>query len=106
MFPLDDGRIVSGASSESAHDQQVMQLNQRRYRDARRVEPHSDAGDGFKHPCRDRDDYAGRYLDVDDLAAGAPLNILASNAEAHRGMPAITDLNFLPDMGRMTGRLP
>ena len=44
----------------------------------------------------------GRHV----IAAGAPLNILASNAEAHRGMPAITDLNFLPDMGRMTGRLP
>ena len=44
----------------------------------------------------------GRHV----IAPGAPLNILASNAEAHRGMPAITDLNFLPDMGRMTGRLP
>ena len=78
LLPLDDGRIVPGASSESALDQQVMQLNQRRYRDARRAEPHSGAGDGIKHPCRHHDDYAGRYLDVNDLAANAPLNILAS----------------------------
>src|SRR5439155_10939781 len=40
-------------------DQQVMQLNQRRYRDARRAEPHSGAGGGIEHPCRHHDDYTG-----------------------------------------------
>ena len=106
LLPLDDGRIVPGASSESALDQQVMQLNQRRYRDARRAEPHSGAGDGIKHPCRHHDDYAGRYLDVNDLAANAPLNILASNVTPIECVPAIMDLDLLPNMGRMTGQLP
>jgi hypothetical protein len=60
-----------------------MQLNQRRYRDARRAESQSGAGDGIKHPCRHHDDYAGRYLDVNDLAAGAPLNT-GVERDAHR----------------------
>ena len=105
LLPLDDGRIVQGASSESALDQQAMQLNQRRYRDARRAEPHSGAGDGIEHPGRHHDDHAGRYLDVNDLAADAPLNILASNVTPIECVPAIMDLDLLPDMGRMTGRL-
>src|SRR5216683_3902812 len=105
MLPLDDGRIVPGASSESALDQQLMQLNQRRYRDARRAEPHSGAGDGIEHPCRHHDDYTGCYLDVSDLAAGALLNILPSNAAPIECVPAIMDFDLLPDMGRMTRRL-
>ncbi len=106
LLPLDDCRIVPGASSESALDQQAMQLNQRGYRHARRPKPHSSAGDGIEHPCRHHDDYAGCYLDVNDLAAGAPLNILPSNAAPIECVPAIMDFDLLPDMGRMTGRLP
>jgi hypothetical protein len=105
LFPLDDDRIVPGASSETALDQQVMQLNQRGYRDAWRAEPHSGAGDGIEHPGRHHDDHAGRCLDVNDLAAGAPLNMLVSNTTPIECVPAIVDLDLLPDMGRMTGRL-
>ncbi len=82
-----------------------MQLNQLRYRDARRAEPHSGAGDGIEHPCRHHDDYTGCYLDVSDLAAGALLNILPSNAAPIECVPAIMDFDLLPDMGRMTRRL-
>ena len=106
MLLLDDGRIVPGASSETALDQQLMQLNQRRYRDARRAEPHSGTGDGIEHPCRHHDDYTGRYLDVNDVADGALLDILASDATPIECVPVIMDLDLLPDMGRMTGRLP
>jgi hypothetical protein len=106
LLLLDDGRIVPGASSETALDEQVMQLNQRGYHYARRPEPHSGAGDGIEHPCRYHDDHAARYLDVNDLAAGALLDILASNATPIQCVPAIMDLDLLPDMGRMTRRLP
>jgi len=106
LLPLDDDRIVPGASSETALDQQLMQLNQRQYRDARRPEPHSGAGDGIEHPRRHDDDHTGRYLDVNDLAADPPLDIPASNTTPIECVPAIMDLNLLPDMGRMTGRLP
>jgi len=96
LLLLDDGRIVQGASSDSALDQQMMQLNQRRYRDARRAERHSSAGDGIEHPCRHHDDHAGRYLDVNDLAAGALLDILAPNATPIDCVPPVTNFNFLP----------
>jgi hypothetical protein len=42
---------------------------------------------------------------MNDLAAGAPLDILAPNAAPIESVPAIMDLDLLPDMGRMTGRL-
>jgi hypothetical protein len=59
-----------------------------------------------EHPCRHYDDYAGRYLDMNDTAAGAPLDILAPKAAPIECVPAIMDFDLLPDMGRMTGRLP
>ena len=105
LLLLDDDLTVPGASSESALDQQLMQLNQRRYSDAGRAEGHSRAGDRIEHPCRYNDDHPGRYLDVNDLAAGAPLNILTAKATPTKCMPAIMDLDLLPDMGRMTARL-
>ena len=43
---------------------------------------------------------------MDDIAAGAPLDILAAKAAPIKCVPAIMDLDLLPDMGRMTGRLP
>jgi hypothetical protein len=41
---------------------------------------------------------------VNDIAAGAPLDILTANAAPIVCVPAIMDLDLLPDMGRMTGR--
>jgi len=43
---------------------------------------------------------------VNNLATGASLDILAPNATAIKCVPAIMDLDLLPDMGRMNGRLP
>jgi hypothetical protein len=43
---------------------------------------------------------------MNDIAAGAPLDILAAKAATIECVPAVMDLNLLPDMGRMTGRLP
>jgi hypothetical protein len=42
---------------------------------------------------------------MNDIAAGAPLDILAAEAAPIERVPAIMDLHLLPDMGRMTGRL-
>ena len=36
----------------------------------------------------------------------APLDILAANAAPIECVPAVMHLDLLPDMGRMTGRLP
>jgi hypothetical protein len=42
---------------------------------------------------------------MNDIAAGAPLDILAAKAAPMECVPAVMDLDLLPDMGRMTGRL-
>ena len=82
-----------------------MQLSQRRYGYAWRAKSHSDAGGRIEHPRGHDDDHAGRHFDMNDLAASAPLRILAANAPPIEGVPAVTNVHFLPDMGRMTARL-
>lgn len=37
-----------------------------------------------------------------DFSVGAMLAVLAPDAPPVQGMPSVDDLNFLPDMGRMT----
>jgi hypothetical protein len=83
-----------------------MQLDQARYRHARRPEPHPGAGGWIQHPCRHHDDHAGRNLDVNNVTADPPLGILAPHAAPIECVPSITNFDFLPDMGRMTPRLP
>jgi hypothetical protein len=106
LLLLDDGRIVQGASPETTLDQQLMQLSQHRYGHPRSAKRHSGAGGRIEHPHGHDDDHAGRHFDVNDLAASAPLRILAANTSPIECVPAVTNLNFLPDMGRMTVRLP
>jgi hypothetical protein len=104
LLLLDDGRIAQGALSKTALGQQLMELSQRRYGDARRAECHSGADRRIEHPRRQPDDHAGRYRNVNNLAAAAPLSILAPKAAPIKCMPAVIDLCLLPDMGRMAGR--
>ena len=106
LLLLDDGRIVQRASSETALDQQVMQLIQCRYRHARRAERHSGAGGGIQDPGRGHDDHAGCRLEENNGSGSALLATLAPDAATIEGVPAIMDLDRLPDMGRMTGQLP
>jgi hypothetical protein len=105
LLLLDDGRIVPGASSEPALDQQLMQLNQRRYRDVRHAERHPSAGGGIQYPRRRHNDHAGRRLEVNNGSGYALLATATPNAAPIECVPAIMDLDLLPDMGRMTGRL-
>lgn len=86
-------------------DKQLMQFSQGRDRYPRRPQLHPGTSGGIKHPCRDDHDVAGRHLDMNNLGAGAPLDVLASNSAPIQRMPAVMNLNLLPDMGRMTVRL-
>jgi len=67
LLLLDDVRIAPGASSETAFDQQMMKVEQRRYRHAwlanRR---HAGADDRIQHPRGDRRDHARHKLDVNE----------------------------------------
>ena len=100
-----DDRIVQGASSEAALDQQAMQLIQRRCRHPRCAERHSSAGDRIQDPRRGHNDHPGRRLEVNNRPGSALLAPLAPDAATIESVPAIPDLDLLPDMGRMTGRL-
>ena len=40
---------------------------------------------------------------MNDPTGRALLNVMPSDTEPVQRMPAVMDLNFLPDMGRMTG---
>jgi hypothetical protein len=98
-----DGRIAQGASSETTLDQKMMQLSQRRYRHPRLAERHAGAGGAIQDPRRRHDDHAGCRLQEDNGSGSALLLTLASDTATVESMPAIVDLHFLPDMGRMTG---
>jgi hypothetical protein len=101
-----DGRIVLAASPETLRDQQMMKLDQRCLRHARGSKHHSGADGGIQDPCRGHDDDARRRLEVDNGARYTLLAALASDTTPVEGVPAIVDLDFLHDMGRMVGRSP
>ena len=67
---------------------------------------HACARDRIEHPRRhDRDD-AGLRFDLHEPPGDTLLAAAEANATPVEGMPAIMDHDFLPDMGRMTRRLP
>jgi hypothetical protein len=103
LLLLDDVRIVPGASPESALDQQVMQVNQRRHRHARRADRHCGAGDRIQHPGRNHRNHAGCRLEIDIAAGEALLAAVLPDTTSIQRMPTIVDLDLWPDMGRMTG---
>ena len=104
LLPLDDSVIVPEASSETALDEQMMKIEQRRYRYTRRVDScHTGAGDRVQHPCGDCRDYAGHCLNVNNLAGGALFGVVSADVASMERMPPVMDFDFLPDMGRMNG---
>jgi len=103
LLLLDDVRIAPGASSETAFDQQMMKVDQRRHCYARRADRHACAGDGVQHLCGDRRDHARHRLDVNKPTGYALLAVMPPDTAPEKRVPAVMDLNFLPDMGRMTG---
>lgn len=72
---------------------------------ARRARRHPHTGDRIEHARGHDRHHARRRFDVNNIAVGAPLGILAANPPAMERVPALADLNVLPDMGRMTTRL-
>ena len=97
-------------SAETSRDSQATSSScrslQRRQRDLRRADLDAGAIDRVELPRRqDRHD-ARRQLDVHELTRRTPLALNATRAPPVQRMPAIVDDDILPDMGRMTARLP
>jgi hypothetical protein len=82
-------------------DKQLMQFSQGRDRYPRHPQLHPATSGGIEHPCRYNQDVAGQHLEMHNFSAGAPLDILTSNPPPIQSVPAVVDLNCLPDMGRM-----
>jgi hypothetical protein len=79
-----------------------MQIPQRIRRNDRCAKVHAGADAGVEHPDRKYRYDTRRELNMDDAAAGALLAVMRTNSSAVERMPAVVNLNFLPDMGRMT----
>jgi len=90
------------ASSKSACCQQAVQVQQRGRGQPRVTQLHACAGGTVQHPARQDDDYTDTNLDMDDITAGSSLAVLLAKSAPVQRMPAVEDLDFLPDMGRMT----
>ncbi len=83
-----------------------MQCAQRRKRDLRCTDLETGAINRIELPCRQDRHHARRQLDVRELTRCAPLDSNTTRALPGQRVPAIVDYDILPDMGRMTARLP
>jgi hypothetical protein len=93
---------TGGASLKSALREHLMQFGKRVHGRLRRAKIHTRAGGGVKHPGGHHDDDTGVNLNVDNLAGCSLLAVLTSHSTSIQRVPAVEDLHFLPDMGRMT----
>jgi hypothetical protein len=82
----------------------MVKFDQRCLRHARNSKIHSGAGGRIQDPRRGHDDHARRRLKVDNGSRYTLLGALAPGTTPIESVPAIMDLNLLPDMGRMAGR--
>ncbi len=103
---LDDVGIVLGACSQTAFNEQLVQVDQRFHRNARCADHHASAHDRVQHPRRYQCHYACGCLDVDKPSRAAQLASADLNTASVQRMPTIVNFNFLSDMGRMAKQLP
>jgi hypothetical protein len=103
---LNESGIVRGVSAQTALNQQTMQFPQSGYCDPRLAEFHAHAYNRIQHPCRDYRDCAGAVVYVNDTSTAALFAISIANFPPKERVPAIVNLKFLTDMGRMSGESP
>jgi len=89
----------------TARKQDAMQLRKRLDGRSRRTQTQVRTRSRVQHPAGHDDDDARCHLNVYDLTGGSVLAVLAPYSAAIQRMPAVEDLDFLPDMGRMNGQL-
>jgi hypothetical protein len=61
------------------------------------------AGGGVKHPTWHDDHHARQKLDVAHPDASSHLAVMLVDPSAVQSVPAVMNLNFMPDTGRMNG---
>ena len=93
---------TAGASSKSTLQQHLMQLCKSKDRRAGCAQLHAHTRCSVKHPGSHHHDDARADLYVDNLTSRSLLAVLTAHTAAVQRVPAIEDLDLLPDMGRMT----
>ena len=83
-----------------------MQIDEGAYRRARRTQFQACTRSSVEHPRRHHQDYPRSDLDVNNITCRSLFAVLPSKTTPIERMPAVEDFDFLPDMGRMTPRLP
>ena len=83
-----------------------MQFTQGGYRDLRLAELHAHAYHGIQHPRRNYCDCARAVVDMDNTTTAALFAISIAHLTPAKRMPAIVNLYFLSDMGRMSVESP
>lgn len=96
--------LTSEACGPGGARDQFTQLDQRRQIDPRRTYRHGGANHRIDHPSGDLHDNAGRTQNLEKFASGAPLDAPYANLLAETGMPAVMNIQFTSDMGRMNRR--
>jgi hypothetical protein len=83
-----------------------MQIDQCGHGNPWRAELHASAEGGIQHPRRDDDYYSWGCFDVSHATRCALLSAAQLYVTPVQRMPTVVNLDFLPDMGRMTGQSP
>ena len=78
-----------------------MQFPESVHRNARCAEGHSSTDTGVDHPVWQYRYDTGRHFDMDNPAARTLFAVLHPQSLTVKWVPAILNLNVLPDMGRM-----
>lgn len=86
----------------TARNQNAMQFRERLDGRSRRTQTYVRTRSRIQHPAGHNDDDARRHLDVNDLTGRSEFAVLAPYLAAIQRMPAVEDVDFLPDMGRVT----
>jgi hypothetical protein len=101
---LDNCCVIRKDLPESVILEYPIEVRQRLQRYLRLSERHRGTGRAVEHPPFHGRRYSGFVLDNDDFRSAALLAVVASDMPTIKRMPAVMDLDFFPDMGRMSGR--
>jgi hypothetical protein len=100
---LGDSVVAGRASPKTAIDEEFAEIFESGDIDARIPERQIRADDGVKHPAWHDDHYARQQFDVAHPDAGSHLAIVLADPTTVQSVPAIMNLDFMPDAGRMNG---
>lgn len=104
MGLLTGGTDTGRASPKTEIEQEALEFYQRLNGGPGCTQFHAGTRTLVQHPAGHDDDHAGHHFNMDDVHVSPALAVLPPHTTTVQRMPAIKDLNLLPDMGRMTAQ--